>query len=250
MSLGNVPPSPQLARALTPMWRLMPPERSARPNDKSAAAPEPYVRIFGEIPRALRARSAVALVIAAFKTCPLGQRGGMRIERLEDRSPRPIRARGPCTTARTRCLAARQSRPATAEGWPGSGGRARLERGPGARQPRAPPCLKPVRAASGRRRPTQSENYSTYIKASSAPAIHARAPIVNIILVLPRIHVAPNALIPRVITRRPLPRACDVDIIALMAMRPSAYVPHFLCGGCPGVVEPGIPCHRHGSCAC
>jgi hypothetical protein len=136
----------------------------------SLAAPEPYVRIFGEIPRALRARSAVALVIAAFKTCPLGQRGGMRIERLEDRSPRPIRARGPCTTARTRCLAARQSRPATAEGWPGSGGRARLEHGPGARQPRAPPCLKPVRAASGRRRPTQSENYSTYIKASSAPA--------------------------------------------------------------------------------
>jgi hypothetical protein len=91
-------------------------------------------------PARLRARSAAALVIAAFMTCPLGQRGGMRIERLEDRSPRPIRARGPCTTARTRCLAARQSRPATAEGWPGSGGRARLEHGPGGRQPRAPPA--------------------------------------------------------------------------------------------------------------
>jgi hypothetical protein len=106
-----------------------------------------------------------------------------------------------------------------------------------------------ARAGMRARRPTQSENYSTCIKALSAPAIRARAPIVNIILVLPRIHVAPNALIPRVITRRSLRRACDVDIIAFMAMRPSAYVPHFLCGGCPGVVESGIPCHRHGSCA-
>src|SRR6516162_6539131 len=87
--------------------------------------------------------------------------------------------------------------------------------------------------------------------ASSAPAIHGRAPIVNIILVLPRIHVAPNALIPRVITKRPLRRACDIDIIASIAMRPSAYVPHFLCRGCfvSSVVGSGI-CHRDGSCGC
>src|SRR6516165_8567944 len=62
--------------------------------------------------------------------------------------------------------------------------------------------------------------------------ISARGPIVNIIFVLPRIHVAPNALIVRVVTRRPLRRACDIDIITSMPMRPSAYVLHFLCRGC------------------
>ena len=80
--------------------------------------------------------------------------------------------------------------------------------------------------------------------------ISARGPIVNIIFVLPRIHVAPNALIVRVVTRRPLRWACDTDIIAFIAMRPSAYVPHFLCRDCRvnSGVESGIPCQRYGSC--